>query len=88
MLFRRQEPGAAYLLIGAGLYLAGAILVTIVFTVPRNNALATVNPASADGTWLWNTYVIVWTAWNHVRTGTALVASALLTIGFCMSRGA
>ena len=88
VLFRWQEPGAAYLLIGAGLYLVGTILVTIVFNVPRNNALATVNPASADGTRLWNNYVIAWTAWNHVRTVTALVASALLTIGSCMSRGA
>lgn len=88
VLFRWQEPGAAYLLIGAGLYLVGTILVTIVFNVPRNNALATVNPASADGTRLWSNYVIAWTAWNHVRTVTALVASALLTIGFCMSRGA
>src|SRR5688572_20913117 len=56
--------------------------------VPRNNALATVDPASADGTRLWNSYVIAWTAWNHVRTVTALVASELLTIGFCLSQGA
>ena len=76
VLFRLREPGTAYLLIGAGLYLAGTILVTIVFNVPRNNALATVNPASADGTRLWNHYVITWTAWNHVRTVTALAASA------------
>ena len=39
VLFRWQEPGAAYLLIGAGLYLVGTILVTIVFNVPRNDAL-------------------------------------------------
>ena len=88
VLFRWQEPGAVYLLIGAGLYLVGTILVTIVFNVPRNDALATVNPASADGTRLWSNYVIAWTAWNHVRTVSALVASALLTIGFCLSRGA
>ena len=88
MLFRWREPGAAYLLIGAALYLVGTVLVTIVFNVPRNNALAAVNPASVDGTRLWSNYVMAWTAWNHVRTVTALAASALLTIGLYLSRAA
>jgi uncharacterized membrane protein len=86
-LFTWQRPGAAYLLLGAVLYLVGTILVTILFNVPRNNALAAVNPSSSDGGRLWTDYVTTWTAWNHVRTVAALVAAALLTIGFCMSRG-
>ena len=40
-----QRPGAAYLLVGSLLYLVGTILVTIVFNVPRNDALAAVDPA-------------------------------------------
>ena len=36
-LFRWQAPGSAYLLVGGLLYLVGAILVTILFNVPRNN---------------------------------------------------
>ena len=43
-----HKPGAVYLLAGSLLYLVGTILVTIVFNVPRNNALAAVTPASAD----------------------------------------
>ena len=82
-----QRPGGAYLLTGAALYLVGTILVTIVFNVPRNNALAAVNPSSADDGRLWRDYVATWTAWNHVRTAAALIAAALLTIGFCLSRG-
>ena len=35
-----QEPAAAYLLSGGAVYLVGAILVTMLFNVPRNNALA------------------------------------------------
>ena len=33
-------PGAAYLLAGSLLYLVGTVLVTMVFNVPRNDALA------------------------------------------------
>jgi uncharacterized membrane protein len=75
-----QRPGAANLLIGSILYLVGTILVTIVFNVPRNDALAAVNPASADGARLWADYLTSWTAWNHVRTIAAVVAAAALTL--------
>jgi len=78
--------GAAYLLIGSVVYLVGPILVTIVCNVPRNNALAAVDPASADGARVWIDFVSNWTAWNHVRTVAALVAAGLLTIGFCLTR--
>jgi len=80
-------PGAGYLLIGAAVYLVGTILVTIVFNVPRNNALAAVNPAGADGARAWTEFVAGWTAWNHVRTAAALAAAALLTIGLCRPIG-
>ena len=48
-LLRWGEPGAAWLLAGNILYLAGIIVVTMVFNVPLNNALAAVDPASAEG---------------------------------------
>ena len=79
-VLRWNEAGAAYLLSGGLAYLIGTILVTMVFNVPRNNALAAVDPASANGARLWASYVTGWTAWNHVRTAAALAAAALLTI--------
>jgi uncharacterized membrane protein len=82
-MLRWGEPSAVYLLIGSLLYLIGTILVTIVFNVPRNNRLAAIDPASADGTSLWAGYVTSWTAWNHVRTGAALAAATLLTLALC-----
>lgn len=85
-LFVWQRPGAGYLIVGSLFYVVGTVLVTIVFNVPRNDALAAVNPASADGARLWMDYVSGWTAWNHVRTVAALVAAALLTVGLCVSR--
>lgn len=78
-----RRPGAVYLLLGSLLYLVGGFLVTIVFNVPRNDALAAVDPASAAGARLWQCYVTGWTAWNHVRTVACLAAAALLTIAFC-----
>ena len=73
-------PGAVFLLVGSPLYLFGTILVTMVFNVPRNEALAAVDPARAERARLWAGYVTGWTAWNHVRTAAALAAAASLTI--------
>jgi uncharacterized membrane protein len=86
-LFSWETAGARYKLAGAVLYLVGTILVTIVFNVPQNDALAAVNPENADGARMWSGYVSVWTRWNHVRTIAALAAAASLTIGLCLSYG-
>ena len=72
--------GAAYMFAGSMLYLVGTIFVTMVFNVPRNNALAAVDPGSTDGARVWVGYVKSWTAWNHVRTLAALAAAALLIL--------
>ena len=82
-MFRLDKPGAGYLLAGSLLYVVGTDLVTIFFNVPCNNALAIVNPASAEGAELWSSYVSGWTAWNHVRALAALAAAALLTLALC-----
>jgi uncharacterized membrane protein len=73
------DPGALYRLGGSGLYLVGAFLVTMLFNVPRNNALAAVAPG-AEAERLWQDYLSTWTAWNHVRTVAAAAAALLLTI--------
>jgi uncharacterized membrane protein len=67
-LFKWQEPGAMLLLAGALLYFIGTFLVTMVFNVPLNDALAAAAPDSADGASLWARYLGTWTVWNHVRT--------------------
>jgi len=75
-----QRPGSGFVVAGSLLYVVGTVLVTMVFNVPRNNALAAVDPTSAEGAHLWASYVTGWTFWNHVRTIAALVGSVLLTI--------
>jgi uncharacterized membrane protein len=79
------EAYAVYLLIGGLLYLVGAILVTIVYHVPRNDALAKLDPNSPDAASSWSRYVREWTAANHVRTVAPLASATLLTIALRVS---
>lgn len=79
-LWQWQQPGTVYLLAGSLLYLIGTVLVTMVFNVPMNDALENVDPASSDAAGQWASYLVRWTAWNHVRTGAALVGAASLML--------
>jgi uncharacterized membrane protein len=84
-VLRWPGPGAAYLLAGGGLYFAGTFLVTLIFNVPMNKALAPLGRGEPRGATYWPHYVAGWTAWNHVRTIAALAAAALLT--YAVMRG-
>ncbi len=75
------DPSTAFLLPGALTYLVGCFLVTIVFNVPMNDALAALAPDAPDRAARWAGYLAEWTTWNHIRTAAALAASALLIIG-------
>jgi uncharacterized membrane protein len=84
-LWRWSEPGAAWFIAGSALYIAGALLVTMLVNVPMNNALDAVNPATAEAGALWSRYLVSWTAWNHARTIASMASAALLTIGLYLS---
>ena len=78
-----QQPGSWWVLVGAVLAILAAVI-TMVFNVPLNNRLDTVNPvglSAADATREWQAYFSTWTAWNHVRTVTSFVGAALLLFG-------
>jgi uncharacterized membrane protein len=79
-LFQWDEPYAGYLLAGAALYLMGAIGLTRAYHVPRNDALAAVDPRSADAASHWARYLAEWTRWNHVRTAAPLAAAAAFSV--------
>ena len=74
------EPRAVYLLGGGLLYLVGTVLVTMVFNVPRNDALAGLDPNGGEAASLWLRYVAEWTNWNNVRTVTALASLAAFVL--------
>ena len=81
-LRRWSDVDARYALVAGGLYVVGTIGVTMLFNVPRNEALATLSPSHADAAGLWARYLSSWTAWNHVRTAAAFGAAILFTIAF------
>ena len=76
-LFRWSEPGATAMLAGGLIYVAGMFLCTMFFNVPLNNALAAVDPASAEAASVWARYLHDWTRWNHVRTIASTAARTL-----------
>jgi uncharacterized membrane protein len=69
-----------WLLAGSALYIAGVPGLTMGYHVPRNNALARLDPSSAEGEGYWARYLVEWTRWNHVRAATGIAAAAALTL--------
>jgi uncharacterized membrane protein len=84
-LRRWPDTGSTYALVGGVLYVVGTIVVTMLFNVPLNNALAAVAPSHADAAALWARYLSSWTAWNHVRTAAAFGAAVLFTIALTIN---
>jgi uncharacterized membrane protein len=76
-LLRWGEPGAMAMVAGGALYVLGMFVVTVIFNVPLNDALAAADPASHEATLLWARYLTDWTLWNHVRTVSSTAACAL-----------
>lgn len=74
------DEGTFELLFGSVLFVVGSFGVTVVANVPRNDALAKIDPESAEGAAYWRTYVSEWTVWNHVRTGASLAATAAFVL--------
>lgn len=76
-LFRWGEPGALAMLSGGSIYFVGMLVVTMLFNVPLNNALAAVDPVGAEGARAWALYLKNWAFWNHVRTIASAAACVL-----------
>jgi len=78
-----NQPGSWWVLIGAIFGIVGA-MITVIFNVPLNNRLDTVNPdglSMADAARDWQAYLSTWTAWNHARTVTSFVGATLMLVG-------
>ena len=75
-----HDSFSPYLIAGSVLYLAGTIGLTMAYHVPRNNALAAVEPTNDDAEAHWRRYVAEWTRWNHVRVAAGILAAAALTV--------
>lgn len=81
-VLRLGEPGSVWALVGAAFGVLGAV-VTVVCNVPLNNRLDSVDPAglsASEAARYWQSYLSTWTAWNHVRASSGVVAAVLLAI--------
>lgn len=76
-----SDVRARYRLASCLVFLVGTFIVTIAANVPRNEALAVLDPNAAQAASAWASYVAEWTAWNHVRTVAAVVALVLVLAG-------
>lgn len=78
-------PSAPYLLAGALLYVVGTFLVTGLGNVPLNNQLAAVSASDPDAIRVWKHYLDRWTMLNTIRTGAAIAAVMMFTVGLMQS---
>jgi uncharacterized membrane protein len=76
-----ERPYSGYLLVGAGLYLVGAIGLTLLLHVPINNRIAELDLAAPRAGKAWASYVRRWTAWNHLRALAGLLSAVALAAG-------
>jgi uncharacterized membrane protein len=79
-LLLRGGPGSALLLAGSLLYLGGGVGVTAAYNVPRNDALAPLDPDAEESAGHWRRYLAEWTRWNHLRTVASTAAAAAFTV--------
>jgi len=72
-----------WLLAAGGIaYVVGVLLVTIIFNVPMNDALAAAAPGQAAADLWQQRYLTDWVWWNHVRTVASIGSLALFIVGF------
>ncbi|HEX6418867.1 MAG TPA: anthrone oxygenase family protein [Acidimicrobiales bacterium] len=81
------EPGAPLALAGAVVYLAGVVVLTAAYHVPRNDSLDRLDPAGAEAPAAWATYLRTWTAANHVRTLAGLATAAAWVVALVQDAG-
>ncbi|MCA6106165.1 anthrone oxygenase family protein [Bradyrhizobium cenepequi] len=84
-VFLVGEAGSLAMLAGGIVYVVGMFVVTMIFNVPLNNALAAADRASSDAASLWARYLKEWTFWNHVRTIASTAACALFIAAIAAS---
>jgi uncharacterized membrane protein len=75
------DAAATLGLVGACCYLV-AIVVTVAYHVPRNDALAALDPATAEAATYWTRYLAEWVRVNHVRTLAPAAGAVLLTLSW------
>lgn len=76
----RWDAAGAGLRLAGGLAYLGSIVVTAGYHVPRNDALAKLDPHAPGAARAWATYASDWTTGNHLRTALPFAALVVLML--------
>jgi uncharacterized membrane protein len=74
------ESYAGWLIAAGVIYVLGEVALTMGYHVPRNNAIAQVDPNSEEEERVWRTFLVEWTRGNHLRTVAALASCGLFAV--------
>lgn len=77
---RPDEPGSTQRIVAGAIYVAGVILPTVGYHVPRNNRLDRVDPERPEGQQYWAVYLREWVSVNHIRALAPFVSALMLAI--------
>lgn len=80
-----RTSSAAPVLVAAAVSILVCLALTVGYHVPRNEALALLDPEAATTVSAWRAYRHAWTRLNHVRTLSAALGCALLIIAHGMT---
>jgi uncharacterized membrane protein len=72
----------ALALTGTAIYGLGAFMVTLLYSVPLNEALAVVTPTPENAVQIWQAYLDPWTYWNALRTLMSVLSLAAFVGSF------
>jgi uncharacterized membrane protein len=72
----------AFALLGTAIYGIGVFMVTTLYSVPLNEALASAMPTAENAAQIWNDYLEPWTYWNTLRTLMSVLALAAFVTSF------
>ncbi len=79
-LLNPQVSGSSWIISAGMTYIIGVFIVTMVFNVPMNNRLETLEPNTKQASIYWPEYTRNWTRWNLVRTLASTAAMILFLI--------
>ena len=74
------EPGSTLRFTAGAIYVAGVVLTTVGYHVPRNNRLERLDPESSEGADYWAVYLKEWVTMNHLRSIAPLVSAVMLAM--------
>lgn len=74
----------ALALLGTAVYGLGAFMVTLLYSVPLNENLATIMPTAGNAAAIWQAYLEPWMFWNTLRMIMSMLTLAAFTASFVM----